>query len=122
MITLIIMLRQLEHGLLGGEVPDDDIWVIAPLPRSDHSAIITHSETGDLVIVLPEEVLPAVVLKVADHHAAARDVHEVLSVRVEEHRLVDLRWVTDRVVQFEDWVGLHSDGFENYLCDYKILL
>ena len=91
------MLGQLELRPFELEVPDYHVRVVPLLSRRQQVPLVRHRQARDLVVVLAQERLLRLVLQVAHHHAAPRDVNEVLTVRMEENRTRYLRTMTDRV-------------------------
>lgn len=48
---LVVVLRQPEDGSLRGEVPENDVGVVAFLAGGDQVALVGNSEALDLVIM-----------------------------------------------------------------------
>jgi hypothetical protein len=64
---LVVVFAQAVDGLLGIEVPADNVGVLAALARCQHVAGVRNCEASYLIVVRGHEVLIMGVLDVPDH-------------------------------------------------------
>ena len=65
-------------------------------------AVVRDGHASDQIVVRRQEVLRVRVGEVARHNGGACDADEVLAVRVQEHRVVNLAAESDGVVKLDE--------------------
>lgn len=123
-----VVFWETEKSSLWVEIPKNDVTIVASLAWSNEMTIVWNCNTGDQIVMCSQKVLRVRICEVSTDNWTSGDGDEVLTVRVQKHRIINFSTESNWMIKFDKWsvcscsLSIDSASFTIWCTFYLLML